>query len=206
MIVSHRHEFIFVKTAKTAGTAIEVSLSPLCGPDDVVTPIIPPEPGHEPRNFRREGGDFYAHMPASEIRQAVGRACFDRYTTFCVERHPVSKCISQYAMRQNSPHHVSEKSRLTWEEYVELGSFPVATSRYTDEDGELLVDRILPYERLAEALAELFLELGVPWNGLTSRAKSGFRKGVIREDQVTPEQRRTIMEAFRSSSRFTGYT
>ena len=38
MIVSHEHKFIFIKTKKTAGTAIEAALSELCGPSDVITP------------------------------------------------------------------------------------------------------------------------------------------------------------------------
>ena len=53
MIVSHDHRFIFVKTRKTAGTSIEVVLSGLAGADAIVTPVQPPEPGHEPRNWRR---------------------------------------------------------------------------------------------------------------------------------------------------------
>ena len=32
MIISHEHKFIFLKTKKTAGTAIEAALSELCGP------------------------------------------------------------------------------------------------------------------------------------------------------------------------------
>lgn len=39
MIVSHRHRFIFLKTKKTAGSSVEVALSPVLGPDDVVTPV-----------------------------------------------------------------------------------------------------------------------------------------------------------------------
>jgi hypothetical protein len=38
MIVSHRHRFVFVTTRKTAGSSIEAALSPLAGPDAVVTP------------------------------------------------------------------------------------------------------------------------------------------------------------------------
>ena len=39
MIVSHKHKFIFLKTKKTAGTSIELALSRLCGPADVITPL-----------------------------------------------------------------------------------------------------------------------------------------------------------------------
>ena len=39
MIVSHEHKFIFVKTRKTAGTSIEISLSRYCGKNDIISPI-----------------------------------------------------------------------------------------------------------------------------------------------------------------------
>ncbi len=39
MIVSFKHNFVFIKTQKTAGTSIEIALSPYCGPDDILTPI-----------------------------------------------------------------------------------------------------------------------------------------------------------------------
>jgi hypothetical protein len=52
MVISHRYRFIFVKTGKTAGTSIEVFLSSVCGPEDVLTPFSKPEQGHRPRNYR----------------------------------------------------------------------------------------------------------------------------------------------------------
>ncbi len=41
MILSVRHKFVFVKGYKVAGTSIEMALSPLCGPDDIITPLLP---------------------------------------------------------------------------------------------------------------------------------------------------------------------
>jgi hypothetical protein len=60
MIISHEHKFIFIKTKKTAGTSIELALSQLCGPDDIIPPTTESDetlrvPGSEPRNWRKHG-------------------------------------------------------------------------------------------------------------------------------------------------------
>lgn len=39
MILSEKHQFIFIKGRKVAGTSIEASLSLLCGEHDIITPI-----------------------------------------------------------------------------------------------------------------------------------------------------------------------
>ncbi len=41
MIVSHKHQFVFLKTRKSAGTSAEIALSKHCGPDDIITPLSP---------------------------------------------------------------------------------------------------------------------------------------------------------------------
>ncbi|MBK1733879.1 hypothetical protein CKO15_01005 [Halorhodospira abdelmalekii] len=38
-IVSHRYQFVFVKTRKTAGSSLELALAKHLGPDDVITPV-----------------------------------------------------------------------------------------------------------------------------------------------------------------------
>lgn len=196
-IVSHAHKFIFLKTAKTAGTSIEVTLSPLCGPEDVVTPILPLEPGHEARNFVMGPRKFVNHMGGRQVRKFLGEETYNAYFKFCVEREPVDKCLSHFAMLKHSGDHTAEDVPQSWEAYVERGKFLAEHKRYTDEDGSLIVDRVIRYERLAEELAEVLLPLGVAWRGLTSRAKSGFRKeGVPRREDVTAEVEALIYKAF----------
>src|SRR5262249_1324270 len=155
--------FIFIKTAKTAGTSIEVFLSKHCGPTDVLTPIEPPVEGHEPRNYegfinplpkiletpgrlfsalrdsinRRE--KFYRHMPAFEVRNRVPGDIWNRYFKFCVERNPWDKVLSHYHM-----HAAREGSSLYLDEYLARGRFPVNYFRYTDRAGKnVIVDRIV---------------------------------------------------------------
>lgn len=74
MILSRSQNFVFIKGRKVAGTSVEMALSTLCGPMDIVTPITPRdervrlEMGGRPVNF--------ANDPAEEAHYiaAVGTA------------------------------------------------------------------------------------------------------------------------------------
>lgn len=57
MIASFSSNFIFIKTRKTAGTSVEIAISPWCGLTDIVTPVFPRDElirmgyGGQPSNF-----------------------------------------------------------------------------------------------------------------------------------------------------------
>ncbi len=216
-IVSHKYKFVFIKTQKTAGTSLEVELSGICGPLDVVTPVFPQEPKHQPRNFKLANGrTYYNHMRADEISVLCGTEIFADYFKFCVERHPIEKCISHFAMVRNSEQHNKlfmknvfpsrHDGDLSWADYVVAGHFPMDHEKYS-KGTKLVVDRILKYEQLESELASLFDELAVPWNGLNSKAKSGYRTlDIIDPSEVSLQQRERIMGAFHQSTQFTGYS
>lgn len=69
MIISHEHKFIFLKTAKTAGTSIEIALSKFCGSDDVITKIARPD-----QRIRSEVG----YPGPQNGRPATARLCCRR--------------------------------------------------------------------------------------------------------------------------------
>ncbi len=205
MLVSHRYRFIFIKTVKTAGTSIEVELSKLMGPEDIVTEIVPPVEGHEPRNFVVNGVTLYNHMPARHLREVIGREVFDGYLKFCVEREPVDKCLSYYAMIRNSPDHNAGTRDLSWADFVASRKFPTDVGKYTSRTGRRLVDRILKYERLEAELGALMAELGVPFEGLRAQAKASYAKGGAPKPEVSEADRRAIYRAFRIARLYTGY-
>ena len=103
MIVSHEHRFIFLKTRKTAGTSVEIALSGICGPDDIITPITPADEvlradRRGPQNFEspplvREATN---HSPARKAREIVGEDVWRDYTKFTVERNPWDQVVSSY--------------------------------------------------------------------------------------------------------------
>lgn len=169
MIISHKYRFIFVKTLKTAGTSIEVFLSHHCGMHDVLTPIIPHVEPHRPRNY--EG--FFNHMPAAQIRDRVGPDVWNCYFKFCVERNPWDKTLSYYHMMNHR-----RGGGLTFDQFLAEGDFPINYPKYTEpgDPAQVIVDRVLRYERLNEELAEVFGRLGIPFNGsLGVNAKSEYR-------------------------------
>ncbi len=195
MIISHKYKFIFVKTRKTAGTSIEAFLSPHCGPDDVLTPLRPPEAGHQARHYQRffnplpellDGGGrgivqtvkdlvrrraFRPHMWAREIKPRVSADVWDTYFKFCVDRNPWDKALSYY-------HHLIAQGRQfsSMDDYIQGADDCLNLPFYSAGDGTVIVDRVIRYERLNEELSEVFSELGVPFDGsLGVRAKGGYR-------------------------------
>src|SRR6202171_6482610 len=181
MIISHKYKLIFIKTAKTAGTSIEVFLSKQCGPMDIVTPIAPPIEGHQPRNYQgfinpiseiietpgkflsalrrafvsRE--KFYNHIPASLVQKRVPAHVWNGYFKFCVERNPWDKVLSHYHMRA-----APQRGSLSLADYLGMVSFPLNYFRHTAPAAEkIIVDRVLRYENLMDDLSEVFSKLNV---------------------------------------------
>jgi len=199
MIISHEHRFIFIKTVKTAGTSIEVYLSPFCGAEDILTPIQPPVEGHLPRNW----GRFYNHFSAWGLRELVPADIWSGYFKFCVERNPWDKTVSDYCMVNHR-----QGGSLTFDQYLKQGRFCKSWELYTDTDNRtLLVDRVLRYESLDQQLGEVFGELGLPWSGeLGVRAKSGYRPDQKPfQEWYDPAQRDLVARVFADEIETFGY-
>ena len=200
MIISHKYKFIFVKTIKTAGTSIEVFLSQHCGPMDVVTPIIP----HVEPHFARNHAGYFNHIPAHTIRNQISPEIWNSYFKFCVERNPWEKTLSYYHMKR-----FREEEGLTLDRYLAGNEFPINFYKYTEpgNPNKIIVNRVLYYENLMEQLGQVFLEMGIPFQGsLGVNAKSEYRSDRRPYREVyTPEQAKVISNIFKQEILLHGY-
>ena len=128
MIYSKSRDFLFLKGRKIAGTSVEIALSSICGPDDILTPLIPIDEvkrvklsGKGAQNYStsREQERAYLVKLLSADRSRIGtldkpdemysphislRKFVRQYgklptrRIFCVERNPYAKVISSANM------------------------------------------------------------------------------------------------------------
>ena len=198
MIVSHKHKFIFLKTKKTAGTSIELALSRLCGPDDVITPLTAideaqraggrgaqnwrlhgwwgsPRPIWQRRWWKFSGEDygFYNHMPAAEAKALLNddKACRS-YFKFAFDRNPWDRQVSFYHhryRREAKPPPFADFIRK--DRRARLNNFEIYSI-----DGELAVDFVGRYETLEADLKHALEQVGLSLDRELPRAKTTFRR------------------------------
>ena len=230
MIISHKYKFIFIKTRKTAGSSIQIYLSNYCGEDDIVSTIDRPERPYHPRNYRglfnpipelverhsaakiaKTLGRFFSlkkfqsHIKARQVRERITKEIWDNYYKFTVERNPWDKVLSHYHfVRQR---YSKYDQNISFEEYLRVAELPYNYTKYTDLDNNIIVDRVVKYERLNEELGEIFEELGVPFSGsLGPTEKSHYRKDRRPYQEVyTPAQKEAVAKLFDQEIEMHGY-
>ncbi|MFU8893837.1 MAG: hypothetical protein ACNA8L_09435 [Luteolibacter sp.] len=198
MIVSHRYRFIFIKTHKTAGSSMEMALAPLCGPDDIITPMESNAMTALPKNYHenswvgrtyarsrwfrkcihrhspRLGAWYYEHMPATRVRQLVGEKVWYSYHKFCFERNPWEKVVSYYNWKKYG----QEKGMPDFKTWVmeKTHRLPMDARLYFDGD-QCLMDQVLDYEGFIGKFTALCANLGIPFQGEMPREKTNITPG-----------------------------
>jgi hypothetical protein len=227
MIISHKYRFIFLKTAKTAGTSIEIALSRHLGKDDVVTPISAADEkvrGRQgfrgPQNFRvplrqhnlRELAAaaigrrkrFYNHIPGVEVRNLIGDDIWNSYFKFCFDRNPFDRVISLYYWCHKA------EPRPTLTEFLESPQISLLTTRglslYTDDQGEIIVNQVGRYESLAQDLESIRRAIGIPEPLQLPHTKSSHREDRRHYSEVIdPHSRMRIESLFNREMKLHNY-
>lgn len=226
MIISHAHQYIFVKTEKTAGTSVEIALSKYCGPDDIITPIIPKDEALRVQlgyrgaqnylipfsKYEREDWArlflrgrrlaFFNHCSASFIRKYIGEEIWNSYYKFSIERNPWDKVVSWYYWDDRLVPKPPISEFIRCGRANQIRGFDLYTI-----NSQLAVDRVCLYERLNEELLEVARNIGLPGPLELPRAKAGHRpdKKSYREVLSEPD-RFDIARSFAREIALFGYT
>lgn len=229
MIVSRRHQFIFLKTHKTAGSSMEMALGPLCGPDDIVTPMESNRDTDIPRNFHENtllgrayaqskwvrkcihrhspllGKWYYEHMPATRVRELVGEETWNSCHKFCYERNPWAKVVSYYNWKKNG----QRRAMPSFREYVleKTHRLPMDARLYFDGD-QCLMDEVLDFDTFHESFPALCQRIGIPFKGSIPREKTGVRqeKSGGYQDYYDDETREKVATLFAREIKRMGYS
>jgi hypothetical protein len=207
MLISHRHRFIYLKTAKTASTSVEAFFEPSCMPEgEWVESGARDEYESEAgvigyRGLDPQGKKWYNHMPAAKVRELIGEEKWNAYFKFCVVRNPWDKAISAFEhfgrnhalpgglhgllYRFRTPGLQPEQRRFL--HYLQARRPPIDRDKYVI-DGRVCVDYLIRFEDLRGGIREVCEKLGLP----CEESRLGNHKSGLRRKEATASSLYTL--------------
>lgn len=184
-LVSYDHDFIYLRTRKTAGTSTEMYLQPFCisegmivterNPRQIIsksgivgrrmTSETPSAFGRARLFVRDQLGliNWLAHMPASKVRSALDPVFWDRATKISSVRNPFSRLVSSFYWSRSVRNMKTDSSKKDIRQFrrkIRNGVF------HDDQDIVMIGNTFVPdvlirQEHLAEDLNALAERLGL---------------------------------------------
>ncbi|HVU22102.1 MAG TPA: hypothetical protein VHE09_15335 [Rhizomicrobium sp.] len=221
MIASYSRNFIFIKTRKTAGTTIEMVLTPFCGDDDIVAPI-----GKRDELIRGNGRPIcrnFSSDPAVEERVRASllrvgpnmlqddetqRLDFFNHMDAALIKSRVSPEFWHRAFKFTAERHPYEKAvsfAYFWhrprktdipfsqhlDRVVRTGAYP-GFELYSI-DGQVVFDDIIRFETLREDLNRIGKRLGIALPADLPRSKHNRRKDHRPAREILSEAQKEIV-------------
>jgi hypothetical protein len=146
VIYSKDHNFLLIKNEKVGGTSLEVELSKILPENSIVTPIVPSNINHIPRNHQNI---FYNHISYSEIEELLD---LQNVMSYVIVRNPYDVVLSSffhtlhnnlkiptYEMKEKTD--LSKKVDVYFKECLLHGTHKLYT-----KNNKIIVNKILYYE------------------------------------------------------------
>jgi hypothetical protein len=203
MIVSKKHNFVFIKTRKTAGSTLEKLYRPLLGDEDYCSGSSRDE---NPAKNMPEGTN--GHVGWEHIKnQYCNDKWWEEAYKFTIERNPWDKVVSSYYWHQKIK--PQEYAGMDFEKYVlTCQLLPMDYHHYANR-GTLMVNNVYKYEEIDKMYAELNDKFG--FNITTIEVFGTRMKGDIRKERDykklhTPRTIEFVERFFKPTIDLLGYT
>jgi len=183
MLISHRHQFIYTKTVKTASTSIESYFERFCMAEGSWIQVHARDEHDSPEGVIGYRGaktpanaKWWNHMSAQEIFNRIGSERWNKYTKFCTIRNPYEKCISAFehfgrslvtkneAKASPANKNIIDDPGSEQDEFLAYitANMPLDRDKYTI-NGHFCMDEVIRYEFIHEDLQRMCDRLGVPY-------------------------------------------
>lgn len=201
-MLSHRFKTIFVHIPKTGGQSIEHMFLKAHGLDWNTREALLLKANRD----KSLGPGRLAHMFAEEYHSFghVTREAYDSYYRFTTIRDPYDRMVSEFNYRKHEHKTIRDfVASLPTNMRSDRRRHVVPQVRFImDEDGQLLVDDVLRFERLQEDIKKVFARL--PDLGELEHINSSRRKRLRRAD-LEPADIAFIDELFEDDFRLLDY-
>jgi hypothetical protein len=220
MLLSRKHNFIFLKTKKTGGSSLEMCFSQhMRDRHDIITPLTSDEeevratykiraknyakPGKDKNTLNYRETQFWHHMSASQIKEQLPADVWDKCLKITAERHPYEKALS--LAWYNFPRQDRFSTFSMWlDDVVEVG-FYENWSIYSI-DGKNIADMVIRFEHLLEDTNKTLRLLKLPAVEKLPLAKTFYRKDPrTAEEILTAHHKKRIQEVCAKEFEYFGY-
>jgi len=209
MIISYAHNFIFVRTRKTASSTIEDVLRSNLTPDDISVSQKKLVSGQTKTEVSMQHENVAGHMTLKQIMPLVSPEFWTRSFKFSCERHPYEKAVSLAyynwvsGKKRGAPRDMGFENYL--DQIVRRGNYR-GFDHYSI-DGQVAVGDFIRFETLLEDLQRIGSHLG-----LTIPVELPRKKTVQRKDRrpaheiLSDEQKQIVYAKCREEFELFGYT
>jgi hypothetical protein len=219
MILSLRHNYIYIRTKKTGSTTIEELLAKNLGPEDIVIrrdfevlrPLL--RPGIEPptREKLADAPMSPTHVGIDRIQPLIREDFWQRAFKFTSERHPYEKAVSFAYWRWWNINKRNTERAPAGKEFEEHLDRMVRSGKYLSFplysiDARPVVDDFIRLENLVDDIRRVAARVGIepPEDLRQTRTESRSDRRPAREI-LSDEQKNVIWERCRPEFELLGY-
>ncbi|MBD1389090.1 sulfotransferase family 2 domain-containing protein [Neiella sp. HB171785] len=187
MLLSHKHQFLFIHIAKTGGTSVRSALAKYRWGHRYSIPqwLASRLSGFTGHHI---GAKFPRHCKAVAAKEMLPGEYFDGLYKFCVVRNPFDLQVSSfYHIQKEHPQIFTRYQISSFSEFLavrldpqrpfeELLHAPLQSDYVVDLHGKVIVDKICRFEQLQQDFDEACDAIGIPRVALPHKRKASSRE------------------------------